>query len=44
LSEGARQLHATTVDDGDLVSVGDQVSDGLSGRVEDFFVLKGGTA
>ena len=44
LSEGAGQLHAAAVDDGDLVPVGDEIGDGLARRVEDLLVLKGGTA
>jgi hypothetical protein len=32
------------VDDGDLVSVGDEIDDRFASRVEDLLVLKGGTA
>jgi hypothetical protein len=44
LSEGARQLHTATVDYCDLVSVGNEISNGFAGRVEDLLILKGGTA
>jgi hypothetical protein len=32
------------VDDGYLISVGDEVGDGFAGGVKDFLILKGGTA
>jgi hypothetical protein len=44
LSKGTGQLHTTTVDDGNLVSVGDEVGDGFAGCVENLLVLKSGTA
>jgi hypothetical protein len=44
LSEGAGQLHAAAVDDCNLIPVGDEIGDRLAGRVENLFVLEGGTA
>ena len=32
------------MNDGDLVAVRDELGDGFAARVEDLFVLKGGTA
>lgn len=42
--QGTRELHATTVDDGYLIAIGDQVGDGFAAGVEDLLVLKSGTA
>ena len=44
LSQRASQLHSSAVDDGDLISIGDEVSDRFTGGVEDLLVLKSGTA
>ena len=44
LGEGAGQLHAAAMDDGDLVAVGDEVGDGFAAGVEDLLVFEGGTA
>jgi hypothetical protein len=32
------------VDYSNLIPVGDEISNGFAGRVEDFLILKGGTA
>lgn len=42
--EGAGKLDASAVDDGDLVSVGDEIGDSFSGGVEDLGILNGDTA
>jgi hypothetical protein len=42
--QGAGELHASTMDHGYLISIGDEVGDGFATGVEDLFVLKRGTA
>jgi hypothetical protein len=44
LSESARELHTATVNDRDLIPVGDEIGDRLAGRMQDLLILKGGTA
>jgi hypothetical protein len=44
LSKGTGQLHTAAVNDCNLIPIGDEIGDGLSGRVENLLVLKGGTA